>query len=58
MAEIFLIGAGVSLVKVAGLASVTPGPAFWALGGLVVVIGFENAAFCRESLWSAVGRAR
>lgn len=58
MAEIFLIGVAVSLVKLAGLATVTPGPAFWALGGLVVVIGFENAAFCRESLWSAVERAR
>lgn len=54
MAEIFTIGVAVSLVKLAGLATVTPGPAFWALGGMILVIGFENGSHCRESLWSAI----
>lgn len=58
MAEVFVIGAAVSLVKLAGMATVTPGPAFWALGGMVLVIGFENASHCRESLWAGVEARR
>jgi paraquat-inducible protein A len=54
MAEIFMIGVGVSMVKIAGLATLEPGPAFFALGGAVAVIGFENAATCRETVWSVI----
>ena len=56
MAEIFMVGVAVSLVKVAGMADVEPGPAFWALAAAVAVIGFENAAVAREGLWAAVER--
>lgn len=58
MAEIFMIGVAVSMVKVAGLAHLDPGPAFYALGGAVVVIGFENAAACRETVWAILSRDR
>lgn len=54
MAEIFLIGTIVSVVKLTGLATVTLGPAFWALGGAVLVLAFENAALCRESVWRMI----
>lgn len=54
MAEIFMIGVAVSMVKIAGIATITPGPAFWALGGAVVVLGFENAALCRETIWRLI----
>lgn len=52
MAEIFMIGVAVSLTKLAGVATIDLGPAFWALGGAVAVIGFENAALCRETIWN------
>jgi paraquat-inducible protein A len=60
MAEIFMIGVAVSMVKVAGLATLEPGPAFFALGGAVAVLGYENAAICRETVWRVVvtGRAQ
>ncbi len=55
MAEIFMIGVAVSLTKLAGIATIDLGPAFWALGGAVAVIGFENAALCRETIWNMLG---
>jgi paraquat-inducible protein A len=58
MAEIFMIGVAVSMVKVAGLAQLDPGPAFYALGGAVAVVGFENAAACRETVWAILSRDR
>jgi paraquat-inducible protein A len=58
MAEIFMIGVAVSAVKVAGLATLDPGPALFALGGAVLVIGYENAAICRETVWSVIDRGR
>ncbi|MEO0913051.1 MAG: paraquat-inducible protein A [Pseudomonadota bacterium] len=54
MAEIFIIGVAVALVKVTGLAQVTPGPAFWAFCALVVIIVLKDTAMCKWSIWSAL----
>lgn len=54
MAEIFMIGVAVALVKVAGLASVTPGPAFWAFCGLVLVTVLHDNVMDNESIWQAI----
>ena len=51
MAEIFIIGVAVALVKVAGLAHVTLGPAFWAFVGLVIVNVLKDSFMCRVSVW-------
>ncbi len=56
MAEIFIIGVAVALVKVTGLAEVTPGPAFWAFSALVVVIVLKDTAMCKWSIWSALSQ--
>lgn len=37
MAEVFIVGVAVALVKVGGLATLTIGPAFWAFAALVVI---------------------
>lgn len=58
MAEIFIIGVVVALVKVAGIASVTLGPAFWALACLVVLVVVEGASLCEWSLWQTLERSR
>jgi paraquat-inducible protein A len=51
MAEIFIVGVAVSLVKVAGMAQVHLGPAFWAFVALVVVTMLNDTFMCRLSVW-------
>lgn len=58
MAEIFIIGVAVALVKVAGLATITLGPAFWALAALVLMVVFEGASLCERSVWLKLEGAR
>jgi len=58
MAEIFMIGVGVAMVKIASIASITMGPAMWALGGAVAVLAFENMSLCRETVWRAIDEGR
>ena len=57
MAEIFLVGTAVSLVKVAGLADIAFGPAFYALGACVLAIAAAYAFWCEDTVWAAAGRA-
>ena len=54
MAEIFVIGVAVALVKVSGLATVTLGPAFWSFVILGVVALMEDAVLCRRSVWDVI----
>lgn len=54
MAEIFVIGVAVALVKVAGLASVTLGPAFWSFVLMGVLALLEDAVLCRRSVWDVI----
>ena len=54
MAEIFVMGVAVALVKVAGLASVTLGPAFWSFVLLGVLALTEDAVICRRSIWDTI----
>lgn len=51
MIEIFIIGVVVALVKVAGLASVDLGAAFWIFVLLAGVAFYEDAALCRRTVW-------
>lgn len=57
MAEIFVIGVAVALVKIAGMASVTPGVAFWTFGVLVVVMIWQESFLDREQVWAALDTA-
>ena len=58
MAEIFIIGVAVALVKVADLAQVFIGPAFWMFAALVVVTILQDTLMCRWSLWRTLETAR
>ncbi len=58
MAEIFIIGVVVALVKVAGMASISLGPAFWALAFLVVLVILEGASLCEWTVWQTLERTR
>ncbi len=52
MAEIFLIGVIVSLVKVGDLANLSLGPAFWAMCGLVASLALAQSRQCNFTIWS------
>lgn len=54
MAEIFAIGCAVALVKVADLAQVGFGPAFWMFGALVVLVVAQDSYMCRWSVWNSL----
>jgi len=54
MAEIFALGCAVALVKIADLANVAFGPAFWMFGALVVLLVAQDSFLCRWSVWNAL----
>ncbi|MGH1423967.1 MAG: paraquat-inducible protein A [Pseudooceanicola sp.] len=56
MAEVFAIGCAVALVKVADLADVDFGPAFWMFAGLVILIIVQDTFMCRYSVWKSLER--
>ncbi len=54
MAEIFIVGVAVALVKVGGMATVSFGPAFWELTLVVLIVVLESSSFCEKSLWRII----
>jgi paraquat-inducible protein A len=54
MVEIFMIGTAVALVKVAGMATVAFGAAFWAFAMLVIVVVLEDTFMCKWTIWKAI----
>jgi len=52
MAEIFMVGVVVSLVKISTLANLEVGLAFWSLLALIAVSVFINLALCRDTVWT------
>lgn len=58
MAEIFMVGVAVALVKLAGMATISIGPAFWALAAVVIVGALQDTTMCRNTLWQALTTRR
>lgn len=54
MAEIFVLGAAVALVKLADLATVVYGPAFWMFAALVLVTIFKDGFMDRWTIWQSL----
>ena len=54
MAEIFIVGVAVALVKVGGMATVSFGPAFWELTLVVLIVVLESYSFCEKTLWRII----
>lgn len=54
MAEIFIIGTAVAMVKVAGLATISFGPAFWAFVALIFVSLANRSFMCATTIWDAL----
>lgn len=58
MAEIFMVGVGVALVKLSDLATISIGPAFWIFALIVILNGYQDSFMCRHTLWHALRRNR
>ncbi len=56
MAEIFVIGCAVALTKIADLARIEFGPAFWLFAGLVLLVVIQDTFMCRWSVWKSLER--
>lgn len=56
MAEIFLVGCAVSLIKLTDLARVELGPAFWMFVVVILLMAVQNRVMCRWSVWKALER--
>ncbi|WGW03762.1 paraquat-inducible protein A [Tropicibacter oceani] len=54
MTEIFSIGCAVALVKVAGIARLEFGPAFWMFAALSVIVVISDRYLCSWSIWRAL----
>ncbi|AKI02579.1 Paraquat-inducible protein A [Hoeflea sp. IMCC20628] len=54
MAEIFAIGCAVALVKVAALASIGFGPAFWMFTAFVFIVLVSDNFYCTWSVWKSL----
>ncbi|WP_138470157.1 paraquat-inducible protein A [Poseidonocella sp. HB161398] len=51
MAEIFMVGVAVAMVKVADLATISFGPAFWAFAAVALLLAAKDAVTCERTLW-------
>ena len=51
MVEVFMLGVLVSIVKLAKMATIVPGPAVWALVGLMFVLAAASAALDPHEVW-------
>lgn len=54
MAEIFMVGVAVALVKLADLATISIGAAFWIFALLVILNALQDTLMCRHTLWTAL----
>jgi paraquat-inducible protein A len=57
MVEVFILGLLVALVKLGGIATVVPGTALWAFGGLLMMIAAAIASFDARVVWAKQGFA-
>jgi paraquat-inducible protein A len=51
MAEVFIVGVVVALVKIGGMATVAFGPAFWQLSIIALVVALEAASLSEKTVW-------
>lgn len=58
LVDVFMLAVAVSLVKLGDLASVIPGPALWAFGGLIVTITAVGILFDPREIWLHAEAAR
>lgn len=58
MAEIFMVGVAVALIKLADLATLSMGPAFWSFAAIVFITALQDSQMSKYSIWTALDTAR
>jgi len=58
MMEVYMLGILVTLIKLADLATITPGVSLWAFVGLIVLFSALSASFSVRDFWQWVENAR
>ena len=58
MAEIFMVGVAVALVKLADLATLSMGPAFWSFGAIVFITALGDTQMSKHSIWTVLDRSK
>jgi paraquat-inducible protein A len=58
MAEVFMLGILVALVKLSHIAAVVPGIALWSFGGLMLLLAAAAGAFDTRAFWSRLEAVR
>ena len=58
MAEVFIVGVAVALVKIGGMATVSFGPAFWELSIIALVVALEAASLSEKTVWRMLEQHR
>ncbi len=51
MAEVFIVGVVVALVKIGSMATVSLGPAFWELSIIALIVALEIASLSEKTVW-------
>jgi paraquat-inducible protein A len=54
MAEIFVLGCAVALIKIVDLADVEIGPAFWLFIALVIINLLQDSYLCKWTIWNTL----
>ncbi|KIT15403.1 paraquat-inducible protein A [Jannaschia aquimarina] len=54
MAEIFMVGVAIALVKLADLATLTMGPAFWSFAAIVFITALGDTQMSKHTIWTAL----
>ncbi len=54
MAEIFVIGTTVALIKIAGLANISLGPAFWTFCAMILATALSDRYTSSVTIWDAI----
>lgn len=57
MAEIFMVGVAVALVKLADLATLSMGPAFWSFAAIVFITALGDTQMSKLTIWTALDTA-
>jgi len=58
MAEIFMVGVAVALIKLADLATLSMGPAFWSFAAIVFITALKDTQMSKHSIWTALDTAQ
>ncbi|MND01310.1 Paraquat-inducible protein A [compost metagenome] len=57
MVEVFVLGAAVSIQRLDEIAQLELGPAFWAIGAVMLLTTATNSIFDTRALWSRAAGA-